>query len=255
MDKSKNAISIKALTVKYNEGKEDEVTALNKMDLNVKTGELYGFLGPNGAGKTTAINVLSGLLKPTSGKVLVNGHDVISDLEKVKEIIGVCPQEPSIFPYLSGRKNLEFFGRLYCVPKTELKVRTQKLIEGFKMEDFVERRAKGYSGGMIRKINTAIALISDPQIIFLDEPTVAMDPQSRRAVWAYIRQLQDRGKTIILTTHYMEEADTLSERVGIIDNGEIIEEGSPSELKSKHGVDTLEDVFIKLTGRQLRNGV
>ncbi len=255
MARDLSAISIKNLTVIYNKGEKEEVTALDKLDLQVKSGELYGLLGPNGAGKTTAINVLSGLLKPTSGSVIINGYNVKNELNKVKSILGVCPQEPAVFPYLSGRKNIEFFGNLFCVPKNQLKSRINELIESLNMQDFIGRRAKGYSGGMIRKINTAIALINDPEIILLDEPTVAMDPQSRRAVWGFIKKLKIKGKTIILTTHYMEEAKELSERVGIIDNGKIIEEGNPTVLIKNYKVNSLEDVFIQLTGRKIRNEV
>lgn len=245
------AISVKNLSKRFNE----EVLAVNGLNLEVREGEIYGFLGPNGAGKTTTLNILCGLLKPTSGAAFVAGFDVVAHPEKVKSHIGVCPQEPATFGYLSGRKNLEFFGNLHLVPKVILKERIDQILEALSLTEDAHRSVKNYSGGMVRRINTAIALVSDPDIVFLDEPTVAMDPQSRRAVWAFIQDLKDKGKTIILTTHYIEEAEQLCDRVGIIDFGKLIELGSPRELKSKYDAKTLEDVFIQLTGRRIREAV
>ncbi|MHA1522340.1 MAG: ABC transporter ATP-binding protein [Promethearchaeota archaeon] len=244
-------ISVSNLVKKFN----GEVIAVDGLNLNVFKGEIYGFLGPNGAGKTTTLNILCGLLKPTSGEAKIKGIDVISHPEKIKTFIGVCPQEPATIGFLSGRKNLEFFGNLHLVRKKELKKRVDRLLEGLGLSDDAHRPVKNYSGGMVRRINTAIALVNDPEIVFLDEPTVAMDPQSRRAVWGFIKELQEQGKTIILTTHYIEEAEALCDRVGIIDNGKLIELGTPKELKEKYKVKTLEEVFIQLTGRRIRGAV
>lgn len=234
---------------------DNEVTAVDNLNLNVKKGEIYGFLGPNGAGKTTSINILSGLLKPTSGEVIVGGFDVIKNSGKIKEIIGVCPQEPSLFGYLTGRQNIEFFGNLHCIPKEKIKAQTNFLLKKLNFLGEGDRRVKHYSGGMVRRINVAVALINDPDIVFLDEPTVGMDPQSRRAVWEFIQDLKKNGKTVILTTHYIEEAEQLCEQVGIIDHGKIIELGNPDELKQKYKAKTLEDVFIKITGRKIREEI
>ncbi len=245
------AISVTNLVKKFN----DEVVAVDDLNLNVRRGEIYGFLGPNGAGKTTTLNILCGLLKPTSGEAKIEDIDVIHHPEKIKTLIGVCPQEPATFGFLSGRKNLEFFGNLHLVRKKELKTRIDHLLEALGLSEDAHRPVKNYSGGMVRRINTAIALVSDPEIVFLDEPTVAMDPQSRRAVWGFIKELQEKGKTIILTTHYIEEAEYLCDRVGIIDNGKLIELGVPKELKEKYKAKTLEDVFIQLTGRRIRETV
>jgi ABC-2 type transport system ATP-binding protein len=234
---------------------DNEVTAVDNLNLNVKKGEIYGFLGPNGAGKTTSINIFSGLLQPTSGEVFVGGIDVIKNPRKIKAMIGVCPQEPSLFGYLTGRQNIEFFGNLHCIPKEKIKKQTEFLLNKLNFNSEGDRRVKKYSGGMVRRINVAVALINDPEIVFLDEPTVGMDPQSRRAVWNFITDLKKNGKTVILTTHYIEEAEQLCERVGIIDHGKIIELGNPDELKQKYQAKTLEEIFIKITGRKIREEI
>jgi len=245
------AISVKNLVKIF----DNEITAVDNLNLNVKKGEIYGFLGPNGAGKTTSINILSGLLQPTSGEVIVGGFDVIKNPNKIKEIIGVCPQEPSLFGYLTGRQNIEFFGNLHCIPKEKIKEQTEFLLKKLNFNGEGDRRVKHYSGGMVRRINVAVALINNPDIVFLDEPTVGMDPQSRRAVWEFITDLKKNGKTVILTTHYIEEAEQLCERVGIIDHGKIIELGNPDELKQKYQAKTLEEIFIKITGRKIREEI
>jgi ABC-2 type transport system ATP-binding protein len=248
---SQYAINIQNLIKVYRNGK-GEVRALNDLNLQIRTGELYGLLGPNGAGKTTMINILCGLNSATSGSATVGGFDVSKELDRIKQIIGVCPQEPALFPYLSGRQNLQLFGDLHTVPKKELHQRIHDLLEKIGLLGDANRPVRTYSGGMIRRINTLIALVNDPVIIFLDEPTVAMDPQSRHAVWDFIKELKVRGKTVILTTHYIEEADVLCDRIGIIDQGTLIAEGTPGELKLKYNAKTLEEVFIQLTGRRIR---
>ena len=245
------AISVKNLVKIF----DNEITAVDNLNLDVKKGEIYGFLGPNGAGKTTSINIFSGLLRPTSGEVIVGGFDVIKNSEKIKEIIGVCPQEPSLLGYLTGRQNIEFFGNLHCIPKEKIKEQTKFLLKELNFDGEEDRRVKHYSGGMVRRINVAVALINDPDIVFLDEPTVGMDPQSRRAVWNFITDLKKNGKTVILTTHYIEEAEQLCERVGIIDHGKLIELGIPDELKQKYQAKTLEEIFIKITGRKIQEDI
>ncbi len=247
---SELAISVTDLVKKFSS--TPPVMAVNGLDLAVKKGEIFGFLGPNGAGKTTSINIFSGLIQPTSGSVHVGGFDIKKHAHHIKSLIGVCPQEPATFGFMSGRQNIEFFGNLHCVPKSELKARTQQLLDHLGLAEDGDRLVKHYSGGMVRRINVAIALINQPDIVFLDEPTVGMDPQSRRAVWDFIRALKEKGTTVILTTHYIEEAEQLSERVGIIDKGKLIELGIPSELMEKYSVKSLEDVFLHLTGRRIR---
>ncbi len=232
-----------------------DVVALEDLTLRVPRGELFGLLGPNGAGKSTTINVLCGIVKPTRGKVLVGEMDIVKTPDKVKTLIGVCPQEPAVFTFLTGRENVELFGNLHGMPKDQIRLRTDDLLEKIGLVEGATRQTKKYSGGMIRRISLVMALINDPEIAFLDEPTAAMDPQSRRAVWDFIKDLKARGKSIILTTHYIEEAQALCDRVGIIDHGKLIALDTPQKLMEKYQAANLEDVFIKLTGRQIREGV
>jgi len=235
--------------------KFEDTTALVDLNLQIGKGELFGLLGPNGAGKTTTINILCGLTKPTSGTAKVGGFDVQKETAKVKELIGVCPQETAVYGYLTGEENIELFGNLHTMDKTTLKARRDMLLEKMGLRDDARRRAEKYSGGMKRRLSLVLALIHNPQIAFLDEPTVAMDPQSRHAVWDFIKDLKQQGKTIILTTHYMEEAEELCDRVGIIDHGKLIGLGTPQELISRSNVKNLEEVFISLTGRKIREEI
>ena len=241
------AIIIEGLTKKF-----EDKTAVENLSLQVTKGELFGLLGPNGAGKTTTINVLCGLIKPTGGSAKVCGYDVQKDTMKVKELIGVCIQETAIYPYLTGAENLELFGSLHTMDKKTLKTRRDMLLAKMGLTEDAKRKAGKYSGGMKRRLSLALALIHDPEIAFLDEPTVALDPQSRHAVWDFVKDQKTRGKTIILTTHYMEEAEELCDRVGIIDHGKLIALASPKELIAKNNVKNLEEVFIQLTGRNMR---
>ncbi len=245
-----NAIEIRGLEKRYN-----GTNAVDGLTLAVKEGELFGLLGPNGAGKTTTIKILSGLLEPTKGQVTVGGHSVTKERDAVRRLIGVCPQEMGVFPYLSGRENIRFFGDLHGVPKDRLAADVERLLDKMGLKEDADRRVKTYSGGMKRRISVAAALVSDPRIAFLDEPTTGMDPQARRAVWDFIRELKGRRTTVVLTTHYMEEAEALCDRVAIIDHGSLIALGTPEELKRANGAANLEDVFLKLTGRGLREGM
>jgi len=243
-------IVIENLTKKF-----EDVTALDSLSLEIGKGELFGLLGPNGAGKTTLIKVLCGLLEPTSGSANVAGHDIRKEAAKVKELIGVCPQDATAYSFLTGRENVELFGNLEAMPKEKLKKNTDELLEKMSLTEDADRRLGKYSGGMKRRINLIIALVHDPEIAFLDEPTVAMDPQSRHAVWDFIKELEKKGKTIILTTHYMEEAQELCDRVGIIDHGKLIALGTPKQLMDKFQAKDLEEVFIELTGRKIREEI
>jgi ABC-2 type transport system ATP-binding protein len=229
-----------------------EITAIDRLSLNIKSEELFGLLGPNGAGKTTTINVLCGLVKPTSGTVKVAGYDVQKEAQKIHQMIGVCPQDTAITAYLTGRENAELFGKLYGMQKPDIKNSVDQLFKKMGLIDDANRRAGNYSGGMKRRLNLIMALVHDPEILFLDEPTVGMDPQSRLAVWDFIREIRKRGKTILLTTHYMEEAEQMCDRVGIIDHGKLIALGTPKQLNDKYKEKNLEDVFIHLTGRKIR---
>jgi ABC-2 type transport system ATP-binding protein len=244
------AISVVDLVKRY-----EGVTAVDGLSFNVEVGEIFGLLGPNGAGKSTTINILSGILEPTGGRATVLGFDVQSESAEVKERIGVCPQEPAFFPYLTGRENVELIGDLHLMPGKELKERTDHLLEAVGLGEASSRRTGKYSGGMVRRTSLAMALVHDPEIAFLDEPTVGLDPQSRRATWDLIRGLKERGRTVILTTHYIEEAEALADRVGIIDHGKLIALDTPWALMEEHGAEDLEEVFIKLTGRRIREEV
>ena len=244
---NEQAIIIEKLTKKF----EDKM-AVEDLSLQVAKGELFGLLGPNGAGKTTIINILCGLVKPTSGTAKIFGFDVQKETQRVKEQIGVCIQETAIYPYLTAIENLELFGKLYGMNKKLIKERSKMLLTKMALTEDAKRVTAKYSGGMKRRLSLALALIHDPQIAFLDEPTVALDPQSRHAVWDFIKDQKTKGKTIILTTHYMEEAEELCDRIGIIDHGKLIALGTPKELIAKNQVKNLEEVFIQLTGSNMR---
>ncbi len=244
-----------AIEVQGLEKRFGETAALQGLTLRIAEGELFGLLGPNGAGKSTMINILCGLLEPTAGSASVGGHPLPKEAPAVKEMIGVCPQDFSIFPYLTGRENVLLFGDLYGVPREELRRRAEALLGQMGLDGEADRKVKGYSGGMKRRISLATALIGDPQIAFLDEPTTGLDPQSRHAVWEFIRGLKERRRTVVLTTHYMEEAEALCDRVAIIDHGKLIALGTPAELREQNGAKDLEEVFLKLTGRRIREGM
>ena len=244
---SKSAIEINNLTKRF-----DDITAVDDLSLEIGWGELFGILGPNGAGKSTVVNILSTLPEPTEGSATIDGCDVVFDPDCIRRVVGVCPQEPAYYPHLTGEENISLMGDMHLVPKEVLRERVETMVEKIGMEDHINRRAKDYSGGMIRRVSMLMALVSDPKIALLDEPTVAMDPKSRHAVWDFIRELKTQGKAIILTTHYMEEAQELCDRVAIIDEGKLIEIGAPTELMEKHQAKNLEDVFLKLTGKKLR---
>jgi ABC-2 type transport system ATP-binding protein len=243
------AIDIEGLTKDYG-----DVRAVDDLTLTIPEAEVFGLLGPNGSGKTTTINCLTGLLKPTKGSVRVNGFDVQTQQHEAREVMGVSPQETAVYPYLSGKENVQLFGQLYSVPKASLQQRVDHVLEKVGLLEDASRRVGKYSGGMKRRVSIAMALVTDPKIILLDEPTVGMDPQARRAVWDFVLELRDQGKTIVLTTHYMEEAEELCDEVAIIDHGKLIALGPPGDLKVKFGARDLEDVFIQLTGRRIREG-
>ena len=244
-----NVIEIKDLVKRFG-----DVTAVGGLSLDVKRGELFGLLGPNGAGKSTTINILCGLLEPTAGTAYVAGYDVTKDATKMHQHIGMCPQEAAVFKFLTGRENIELLGNLHGLEKEVLRERTTSLLDEADFTESAKRRTRGYSGGMMRQLNLLMALIGDPEIVFLDEPTVGMDARARRRTWGYIGSLKDQQKTVVLTTHYIEEAQTLSDRVGIIDYGELVALGTSDELMGEHEVDDLEAVFLKITGRRIGEG-
>jgi len=206
--------------------------AVDRVTFSVKEGEIFGFLGPNGAGKTTTINMLTTVLKPTSGRAEVCGYDVVREPERVRRSIGVVPQEYTADEDLTGYENVMLCADLYGLPREEGKKRALELLSLVQLEPFKDKRVETYSGGMRRRLELACGLINRPRVLFLDEPTLGLDVQTRASIWEHIRSLRERfGMTIFLTTHYLEEADQLCDRIAIIDHGRIVEEGSPSELK------------------------
>lgn len=234
------AIKAENLTKKY----KDKI-AVNSINLSINDGEMYALLGVNGAGKSTTIKMLSCLIKPTSGDALLNGNSIVSDSEKVKRIINVSPQETAVAPNLTVRENLELMARIYGFGNEDAVSKAQKMIEDFELSDIAKSKAKTLSGGWQRRLSIAMALISDPEILFLDEPTLGLDVLARRELWNKIGSL--KGKiTIILTTHYLEEAESLSDRIGIMVKGNLIAEGTAEELKQSVNANTFEDAFVKI---------
>jgi ABC-2 type transport system ATP-binding protein len=218
----------------------DERNAVDGLDLTIDDGEIYGFLGPNGAGKSTTVRMLCTLLKPTAGTAIVAGYDVAEHPERVRLQIGVALQEAALDPKQSGRELLRLQGRLYGLSKTDTETRVDDLVTLVDIGDAIDRPIGTYSGGMRRRLDLAAALVHNPKVLFLDEPTTGLDPVSRARVWEEVRRLNESlGMTIFLTTQYLEEADELANRVGIIDEGRLVAEGTPEELKRKVGVDVI----------------
>jgi len=215
------------------------VTAIDDLSLTINSGEIFGLLGPNGAGKSTTLRILITVLQPTSGTASVLGHDVVEEADTVRSLIGYVPQERAIDRFLTGREHLELLGDLYHLPKTQAQQRIAELLKLVNLEEQADRAAKTYSGGMKRKLDIACGLLPNPKIVFLDEPTLGLDVQSRLRIWDYIRQLREQGITIVMTTNYLEEADQLCDRLAIIDGGKIKVIGSPKELKAGLGGDRL----------------
>jgi len=209
----------------------NELVAVDGVDLNIRKGELFALLGPNGAGKTTTINMLGCLLKPSKGTAHVMGYDILKQPFKIKEIIGVAPQETAISEHLNTQENMNLIGKIHGISSEELKIRSHQLLEIMGLSGRVRDQVRKFSGGMKRRLNIMMALIHNPEILFLDEPTLGLDPQARRAIWEYITQLKGE-KTILLTTHYMDEADFLADRIGIMDEGKIVALGTSHALKA-----------------------
>jgi len=215
----------------------DGVTAIQELSFKVFAGEIFGLLGPNGAGKSTTLRILITLLRPTTGQATVLGHDVVREADCVRRSVGYVPQERAIDRFLTGREHLLLLGDLYHLSKDETRRRIAELLKLVDLEDQADRPAKTYSGGMKRKLDIACGLLPNPKILFLDEPTLGLDVQSRLRIWDYVRRLHERGMTIVLTTNYLDEADRLCDRLAIIDGGRIKALGSPSELKAGLGGD------------------
>ena len=238
MNSNEYIVDAKNLVKSY--GKEK---VLKGIDLKVKKGTMVALLGPNGAGKTTTVRILSTLLTFDSGKATIDGFDVVSEADKVRNVIGLTGQSAAVDELLTGRENLDMMGRLYRLTPASSKARAQELLEEFDLVKAADRTVKTYSGGMRRRLDLAVSLIAEPPVIFLDEPTTGLDPRSRLAMWDIIRKLLSNGITILLTTQYLEEADQLADRIMVIDEGVVIAEGTSAQLKSKIGNDRLALTF------------
>jgi len=228
-------------------------TAVDHINLTIHKGEIYGLLGPNGAGKSTTIRMLCTLLAPTSGTARVDGYDISRQGSEVRKRIGLVSEKLIMYPRLTALENLMFFGKLYGIDRETLQKKSEELLEMVKLTPFKDKLVGGYSSGMRQRVNVIRAILHDPDILFLDEPTTALDPQSTRFVRDLVKELRQRGHTIVLTTHIMEEADELSDRICIVDHGKVLAIDSPQALKEKHNTSSLLEVFLELTGRQLRD--
>ncbi len=227
------------------------IPAVADLTFQVSTGEIFGLLGPNGAGKSTTLRILITLLRPTSGQALVLGHDVVRDADVVRRLIGYVPQERAIDRFLTGREHLLLLADLYHLPRAEAQRRIPELLKLVDLEGRADLPAKTYSGGMKRKLDIACGLLPNPQIVFLDEPTLGLDVQSRLRIWDYVRQLKARGITIVMTTNYLDEAEQLCDRLAIIDEGRIRVMGSPAELKAGLGGDIVSLTLVPADGGRL----
>ena len=236
------AIQTKNLTKYYG-----DVTAVDGLSLSVEEGELFALLGVNGAGKTTTIKMLCCLAKPSGGEAFLLGNSINGDSLKIKQLINLSPQETAVAPNLSVRENLEFIAGIYGQNREAARRNADRMASQFELTPILHKKAKTLSGGMQRRLSIAMALISEPKILFLDEPTLGLDVLARRELWTTIRSLKNKV-TIILTTHYMEEVEALSDRIGIMAHGKLLSVGTAAELKAQSGADTLEDAFIVLAG-------
>jgi ABC-2 type transport system ATP-binding protein len=242
-------IDVKNLIKKFK-----DFTAVNDISFTVKEGEILAFLGPNGAGKTTTIKMLTTVLQPTSGKIVLNGFNPIKQQDQTRHSFGIVFQDASLDEDLTAYENMEIHAVLYGVPGKDRKNRIQKLLEFVELWERKKELVKNFSGGMKRRLEIAKGLLHHPKILFLDEPTQGLDPQTRNHIWEYIKKMnQEEKMTVFFTTHYIEEADKMASRVIIIDQGKIISEGTPAEIKQKTGKADLEEAFISLTGHEIRD--
>ena len=239
---SKYAFETKNVKKYYN---GDKVKALDGVTLKAEHGKVLALLGPNGAGKTTIVRMLSTLLAPTSGTVKVMGMDVVAKAHDVREIIGLAGQYAAVDEFLTGRENIQMSGRLYHLPKAEVKKRTETILARLNLTDAADRQVKTYSGGMRRRLDLGASLVGNPKILFLDEPTTGLDPRTRQELWDIIQDLVDEGTTVLLTTQYMDEADQLADHIAVIDRGKLIAEGTSDELKTHLGGDVVEFALDK----------
>jgi ABC-2 type transport system ATP-binding protein len=245
----KNMIEVRDLVKKFG-----DFCAVDHITFDVPEGKIFGFLGPNGAGKTTTIKMLTTILQPTSGMLRVDGYDPQREQHQVRRAFGIVFQDPSLDEELTAQENMELHGVLYSVPKAERKERIEALLKFVELWDRRDDFVKQYSGGMKRRLEIARALLHKPKVLFLDEPTLGLDPQTRNHLWGFIRSLsREQGVTVLFTTHYMEEADRTADEIAVIDRGKIVAHGSPADLKERAQKATLEEAFIALTGHAIRD--
>lgn len=246
-----NIIEIHALSKSFKEGFEP---ALNEINLHIAKNEVFGLLGPNGAGKTTLISIVCGVLNPTKGKVLIDGYDIQHHKNQISQIIGVVPQDIALYPTLTARENLNFYGAMYGLKGEEKNKRIQYWLEKLGLSQAADRKVATFSGGMKRRVNLIASVLHQPKILFLDEPTVGVDVQSRNVIIEQLKELNEQGMTIIYTSHHMEEAENFCSTIAIIDYGKILTIGSSKKLiEQTPGAQHLEDVFLNLTKRKLRD--
>lgn len=244
-------IEIKSLSKKY---KNTETYSLNDFSLTIHKGDIFGLLGPNGAGKTTLISLLCGLIKPTSGSFTIAGFNYAYEATAIKKIIGVVPQEYALYPTLTARENLMYFGSMYGLKGEELKDKIVANLELLGLLKFADKRIETFSGGMKRRINLIAGILHEPKILFLDEPTVGVDIQSKNAIIDYLKESNANGMTIIYTSHHLTEAQDFCTHIAVLDQGKIYAEGTPKTLiENTPNATNLEDVFIALTGKELRD--
>ncbi len=241
-------IEVKNLIKKF-----DQTTAVDNISFTVERGEIFAFLGPNGAGKTTTIKMLTTLLDPTSGTISLNGFNVVENPSDTRKSFGIVFQDPSLDTELTAYENMEFHAVLYGLSRKVANPRIKDLLTLVELDDRKDDFVKNFSGGMKRRLEIARGLLHHPKVLFLDEPTLGLDPQTRNHIWGYIKNLSEKeGITVFVTTHYMEEAERVANRVAIIDHGKIVREGTAESLKKETGKDSLEDAFISLTGNTIR---
>lgn len=230
-----------------------KITAVNDVSFDVFKGEIFGMIGPNGAGKSTTFSMLTTLIKPTSGSIKVAGFDAEKQDDKIRPLIGIVPQKLSLYPLLTARENLELMGNLYNVPKKVMEEKIDYYLKLVGLEASADRYTGGFSGGMKQRLSVIAAVLHDPEILFWDEPSTGLDPQTRNVIWKLARKFNGEGKTLIFTTHYMEEADNLCNRVAVMDSGKMVALDNPEILKEKTGSTNLEEVFVRFTGEEVRD--
>jgi ABC-2 type transport system ATP-binding protein len=242
-------ISVRNVSKKFK-----EVVAVNDVSFDVREGEIFAFLGPNGAGKSTTIKMLTTLLRPTEGSLFLSGHDVIKEQDAARKIFGIVFQDPSLDDELTAYENLELHGVLYGMDKKIMRQRMEELMVLVELWDRRDSRVKTFSGGMKRRLEIARGLLHHPKILFLDEPTLGLDAQTRKLLWEHIRKMNDsEGMTIFFTTHYLEDAEAIADRIAIIDHGKIVATGNAEELKTSTNTNTLEEAYLALTGKTVRD--